>query len=109
VFSHELAITCDVQKGNFYIDAVGHVYGSPVVHKVKTTREIVMEILSHTGKAHRITSVTHSSLLPDVTTLLSKYIRATRLFENSVLNPRTYLGRYRLMCEFELFIEDGDL
>jgi hypothetical protein len=103
VFSSKHAITVKVKDNCLRIDSLATYTEKQTQHPEKTSKDFAIEIGSH---VRGVKYIADGHLFPDVTHILRQYRKAVRLIENAVVNPHTYLGKKRLMKEFELLITD---
>lgn len=104
VYSKEKAITFKVDKGRLVIIGVGTKVSGFLDNPPKTAAEMALEIVCNARS--RIIEVAPSKLIPEVLYYVEKWKHMVNSIEMAVLNPRTTLGKNRLMREFELLIND---
>ena len=104
VTSAQKTITCRLKNnGVLHIDAIANFHCIRAPYPIKNNAQIAYDAILHSPKKIRtFVDDLDSGILPE----LMKIKAAVRAVERIMLSPYTYMGRKRLLREFELFITD---
>lgn len=102
VLSTDLTISFKIKDKCLYIDAVArHIFKRDDFEE-KTIRDIALDVIKQSEGTKFILD---SEFLPELPDILRKYQRAVRIIEKAVLSPHTYIGKKRLLSEFEMLMK----